>query len=260
LSEDKMLAAWLDQMLQIEPDLRPSLGVAKEAKRGARVPQIILLEDGLPAAYAEVSRVGRAIEVATGVVDPAHRGKGLSHQLVQQGWERWRQDPMLHRAPLGGEVNLAAATRGEDAQSLVRGPLISITRDAAMAAALVGGGFTLLPRKRRPSRLWLFKSDMAALPIGIQLALAINRLLRGIRIIFTCPRRIIHHLRHARDYRLFVRIPETADVPPPRSHSRIDSENEGVAQDVMDQMEAVAFTMVEPPVDPASVTALDEGE
>jgi GNAT superfamily N-acetyltransferase len=260
LSEDEELAAWLDQMLQAEPDLRPSLGVVKEAKRGHRVPQIILLEQGMPAGYAELRRVGRAIELATVVVDPAHRGKGLGHQLVHEGWARWRQDPVLHRAPLGGDVDLVAVSRGEDAQSLIRGPLISFTRDAAMVAALVGGGFTLMPRKRRPSRLWLFKSDMAALPLSIQFALGMDRMLRGLRILFTCPRRLSHHLRHARDYRLFVRIPETADSPPPRLHSRSERESGGVATDVMDQFDAVAFTMAEPPTDPKRISAWDEGE
>ena len=246
-------------MLRTESDLRPSRGVTKETRLGPRTPRIIILDDGEIAGYAELRRTGGAIELATVVVEPKLRGKGLAHQIVHQAWERWRQDPVLHGAPLGGQVDLVRATQDESGQQVVRSPLISFTRDAAMAAALVGGGFTMMPRKRRASRLWLWRSDFAVLPLWTQFCIGMDRLYRGIIFLFTSPKRIPHFIRHSRDYRLFVRIPETAERPPPRMHMRSEREG-GVAAEVMDQLEAVAFTMAEVEGNPEDIAAWDEGE
>ena len=259
MKEDEHLATWLDTMLKTEPDLRPSRGVSKEARLGPRTPRIIILDDGEIAGYAELRRTGGAIELATVVVEPSLRGKGLAHQIVHQAWERWRQDPVLHGAPLGGQVDLVRSMQDESDPQVVRGPLISFTRDAAMAAALVGGGFTMMPRKRRASRLWLWRSDFAALPLRTQFALTMDRLYRGIIFLFTSPKRIPHFIRHSREYRLFVRIPETAERPPPRMHMRSEREG-GVPSDIMDQMDAVAFTMAEVEANPEDIAAWDEGE
>ena len=259
MSEDEHLAIWLDAMLRTELDLRPSRGVAKETRLGSQTPRIIILEEGGIAGYAELRRTGGAIELATVVVEPKLRGKGLAHKIVQQAWERWRQDPVLHGAPLGGQVDLVRAMQDESEPQVVRGPLISFTRDAAMAAALVGGGFTMMPRKRRASRLWLWRSDFAALPLRTQFALTIDRLYRGVIFLFTSPKRIPHFIRYSREYRLFVRIPETAERPPPRMHMRSKREG-GIPSDIMDQMDAVAFTMAEIEPNPEEITAWDEGE
>ncbi|MDE0708772.1 MAG: GNAT family N-acetyltransferase, partial [Candidatus Poseidoniales archaeon] len=82
MSEDEHLAIWLDKMLRTESDLRPSRGVAKETRLGSRTPRIIILEEGEIAGYAELRRAGGAIELATVVVEPTLRGKGLAHQIV----------------------------------------------------------------------------------------------------------------------------------------------------------------------------------
>jgi predicted GNAT family acetyltransferase len=259
LNEDEQVAIWLDSLLNSELDLRPSRGVPKEAKKGPLTPRIIILEDGEIAGYAELRRVGGVIELATVVVEPKLRGRGISHQIVNQAWERWRQDPVLHKTPLGGQVDLVRATKDDVGPQIVQKPLISFTRDAAMAAALVGGGFTMIPQKRRASRLWLWRSDFAALPIMTQFALSFDRIYRGLIFLFTSPRRIPHFIRHRRDYRLFVRIPETAERPPPRLHSR-SSRDEGVASEVMDQLDAVAFTMADDGASANEITAWDEGE
>ena len=259
LSEDEHLATWLDAQLKVELDLRPSRGIAKETRLGSRTPRVIILEDGEIAGYAELRRTGGAIELATVVVDPSMRGRGLAHQIVQQAWERWRQDPVLHGAPLGGQVDLVKAIKDENEPQTVRSPLICFTRDAAMAAALVGGGFTMMPRKRRASRLWLWRSDFAALPLWTQCCIAMDRLSRGIIFLFTSPKRFPHFIRHSREYRLFVRIPETAERPPPRMHMRSEREG-GVPSDLMNQMDAVAFTMAELETNPEEITAWDEGE
>ena len=259
LSEDEQVAIWLDSLLKSELDLRPSRGISKETRKGPQTPRIIILENGEIAGYAELRRVGGAIELATVVVEPKLRGKGLAHQIVHQAWERWRQDPVLHGTPLGGQVDLVKATSGDSGPQVVQSPLISFTRDAAMAAALVGGGFTMMPRKRRASRLWLWRSDFAALPLMMQFSLAMDRLYRGVIFLFTSPKRIPHFIRYSRDYRLFVRIPETAERPPPRMHMRSEREG-GVPSDVMGQMDAVAFTMADIETSPEEITAWDEGE
>jgi predicted GNAT family acetyltransferase len=259
LNEDEQVAIWLDSLLVSEMDLRPSRGVHKETVRGSKTPRVIILENGEVAGYAELRRIGGAIELATVIVEPALRGKGIAHQIVQQAWERWRQDPVLHGTPLGGEIDLVKATRDDSGPEIVRRPLISFTRDAAMAAALVGGGFTLIPRKRRASRLWLWRSDFAALPFWTQFCIAIDRLYRSIIFIFKSPKRIPHFIKHSRDYRLFVRIPETAERPPPRMHMKSERE-EGVPSDVMNKMDAVAFTMAELETDSQDIMAWDEGE
>ena len=259
MSEDERIAIWLDTLLNVEIDLRPSRGVCKETRLGSNTPRVLILEDGEMAGYAELRRIGGAIELATVLVEPKLRGKGIAHQIVQQAWERWRQDPVLHGVPLGGEIDLMKATQDDSGPEVVRSPLISFTRDAAMAAALVGGGFTMMPRKRRASRLWLWKSDFAALPLWTQICIAMDRLYRGVIFMFKSPKRIPHFIRYSRDYRLFVRIPETAERPPPRMHMRSEREG-GVPSDLMDQMDAVAFTMKDLETSSEQITAWDEGE
>ena len=259
MTEDERLAIWLDALLNSELDLRPSRGVVRETRFGPKTPRIIILESGEFAGYAELRRVGGAIELATVVVEPELRGKGFAHQIVHQAWERGRQDPVLHGTPLGGRVDLSDTSLVEQGPQVIRGPLISFTRDPAMGAALVGGGFTMMPRKRRWSRLWLWSSDFAALPIRIQFAIGFDRLARGLKLLFSQPSRITHYIRNSRNYRLFVRIPETAERPPPRLHMRSEREG-GVPSDVMGQMEAVAFTMAEIDSTNEDVTAWDEGE
>ena len=86
MSEDERLAIWLDALLKSESDLRPSRGVARETRKGPQTPRIIILESGEFAGYAELRRVGVAIELATVVVDPELRGKGFAHQIVHQAW------------------------------------------------------------------------------------------------------------------------------------------------------------------------------
>lgn len=259
MSEDERIAIWLDALLNIEMDLRPSRGVSKETRLGSNTPRVLILEDGEMAGYAELRRVGGAIELATVVVEPKLRGKGFAHQIVQQAWERWRQDPVLHGVPLGGEIDLMKATQDDSEPEVVRGPLVSFTRDAAMAAALVGGGFTMIPRKRRASRLWLWKSDFAALTLWTQVCIAMDRLYRCVIFMFKSPKRIPHFIRHSRDYRLFVRIPETAERPPPRMHMRSEREG-GVPADLLGQMDAVAFTMEDVDTTTEQIAAWDEGE
>ena len=264
MTTDTGLAEWLYSMLEAHPDLRTSRSAEAEAKRLPKMAKMVIHEDGMPIGYAELRRVGRAIELATVVVDPAHRGRGHCHTLVQSGWERWRQDPILHGRSVMPEVDLSKVMSGGGVEEInvVRGPLISFTRDAAMAAALVAGGFELIPRSRRWSRLWLWRSDVASLPLRIQLMLAIDRILRTIGMLFRKPSKLTHYAKHARDYRLFIRHVESAEVPPPRiTLLRRESEKaEGVAADVVKHFSAAGFTMAQNNDEAGEHIAWDEGE
>ena len=56
----------------------------------------------------------------------------------------------------------------------------------------------MMPRKRRASRLWLWNSDFAEiLPIRIQFAIGLDRLARGLKLLFFEPSRIMHYIRHS---------------------------------------------------------------
>ena len=68
MNEDERIAIWLDALLKVEMDLRPSRGVSKEAYLGPKTPRVLILEAGEIAGYAELRRVGGAIELATVVV------------------------------------------------------------------------------------------------------------------------------------------------------------------------------------------------
>ena len=59
MNEDERIAIWLDALLKVEMDLRPSRGVAKEARLGPKTPRVLILEDGEMAGYAELRRVER---------------------------------------------------------------------------------------------------------------------------------------------------------------------------------------------------------
>ena len=204
MSMSESLATWLVASLEVEEDLRPPLSIARETKRLDRIAKVVHTRVEEVVGYAELRRVGRGIELATVVIDPEHRGKGHAHQLVHDAWDRWRQDPVLHGAELGAQV-------------LVAGPLISFTRAPAMAAALTGGGFQIVAPRRRWSRLWLWRSDIATLPLGVQSALFLDRLVRVLALLRHRPSRLAHHWRHRADYRLFVRPAASANNPPPRT-------------------------------------------
>jgi hypothetical protein len=264
MTSEVELASWLHKMLEANPDLRTSSGVPAEARRLPKIAKIVIHEDGLPIGYAELRRVSRAIELATVVVDEAHRGRGHCHTLVQSGWERWRQDPILHGRSVMPEVDLSKVMSGGEIEEITvpKGPLISFTRDAAMAASLVAGGFEMVARRRRPSRLWLWKSDVSSLPINIQIMLAIDRILRGIAMLFRRPSKLLHYIKNAGNYRLFIRKAESAEVPPPRATLlRRESEKaEGVASDVVKHFSAAGFTMAQNEDEAGEHIAWDEGE
>ena len=74
---------WLKSMMKNELDLRPpSLVSASEASK------MIRDEHGNPIAHVAFSNRWQGSEINSLVVDPAHRGKGLSHELLNKATEK----------------------------------------------------------------------------------------------------------------------------------------------------------------------------
>ena len=71
--------AWLKQMFRQELDLRPP-SLAKIGENS------ILMHDesGIPIAHAALSNRWGNFEINSVVVDPNHRGRGLTHKLLKQ--------------------------------------------------------------------------------------------------------------------------------------------------------------------------------
>ena len=71
--------SWLKSMMKNELDLRPpSLARANQTSK------VIRDEQGNPIAHVAISNRWQGSEINSLVVDPAHRGKGLSHQLLSK--------------------------------------------------------------------------------------------------------------------------------------------------------------------------------
>ena len=69
--------SWLKSMMKNELDLRtPSLARTNQTSK------LIKDEQGNPIAYVAITNRWQGSEINSLVVDPAHRGKGLSHQLL----------------------------------------------------------------------------------------------------------------------------------------------------------------------------------
>lgn len=64
---------WLKEQIRRELDLIP--GSMKNSQ--------FIYEDGKPIAHYSLTGRGGIKELTTVVVDPAHRGKGLSHQIIE---------------------------------------------------------------------------------------------------------------------------------------------------------------------------------
>ena len=71
--------SWLKSMMKNELDLRPpSLARTNQTSR------VIRDEQGNPIAHVAITSRWQGSEINSLVVDPAHRGKGLSHQLLSK--------------------------------------------------------------------------------------------------------------------------------------------------------------------------------
>ena len=71
--------SWLKSMMRNELDLRPpSLVMTNQSSK------VIRDEQGNPIAHVAITNRWQGSEINSLVVDPAHRGKGLSHQLLSR--------------------------------------------------------------------------------------------------------------------------------------------------------------------------------
>ena len=143
---------WLREMFRQELDLRPpSLANINEKS------VIISDNHNIPIAHAIRTNRWNGYEINSLVVDPDHRGKGISHKLLEKcGSER----------------------------------LFAFTRNVRLQSALEKAGF------ERTVSLG-FLSSMTVL---------ISRLAMVSWMVFTFEfRRILHQLKHIRDYKLYVK-------------------------------------------------------
>ena len=69
--------SWLKSMMKNELDLRPPFLV-----RANQTSKLIRDEQGNPIAHVAITNRWQGSEINSLIVDPAHRGKGLSHQLL----------------------------------------------------------------------------------------------------------------------------------------------------------------------------------
>ena len=143
---------WLREMFRQELDLRPpSLANINEKS------VIIYDNHNIPIAHAIRTNRWNGYEINSLVVDPDHRGKGISHKLLEK---------------CGSERPFA------------------FTRNVRLQSALEKAGF------ERTVSLG-FLSSMTVL---------ISRLAMVSWMVFTFEfRRILHQLKHIRDYKLYVK-------------------------------------------------------
>ena len=143
---------WLKEMFRQELDLRPP-SLARINKKTI----IIYDGDDNPIAHAIKTNRWRGFEINSLVVDPTHRGKGISHKLLEK---------------------------------CGNGRLFAYTRDARLQSVLEKAGF------ERSITLGFLSS----------LNVLISRLGMVSWMIFSLEfKRILHQLKHIRDYKLYVR-------------------------------------------------------
>ena len=75
--------SWLKSMMKNELDLRPP-----SLARTNQTSKVIRDEHGNPIAHVAITNRWQGSEINSLVVDPAHRGKGLSHQLLSRAMGR----------------------------------------------------------------------------------------------------------------------------------------------------------------------------
>ena len=143
---------WLREMFRQELDLRPP-SLARINQKSI----IMYDDDNNPIGHAIRTNRWKGFEINSFVVDPTHRGRGISHKLLKKcGNER----------------------------------LFAYTRDSRLQSVLEKAGFE---RSKTPGFL-------------SSLNLLISRLGMFSWMIFSLDfRRILHQLKHIRDYRLYVR-------------------------------------------------------
>lgn len=183
---------WLQRVLRQETDVRPPRkSPESEEQYLIRTAHVTLYGEKRPAGHCELRRCGGALELCTVIVDSEKRGIGLSHELIRLSLERASQDPIVTGQRLGEHV----------------APLVFVfTRSAALATSLTKAGFKIQPARRRASRLFLWRSASANLPLRIQFGLAFERFTRTVTMLFRDRPKAKQQLGHVSDYHLFTRI------------------------------------------------------
>lgn len=183
---------WLGEVLLSELDVRPPRAtLAKERNYLSRTAHVTLYGQYRPAGHCELRRHGGALELATVIVDEEKRGIGLSHELVRIAMERAGQDPIITGQALGNFTP----------------PLVfCFTKSAALATTLTKAGFKIQPARRRFSRLYLWKSASANLPLGVQISLGFERLFRYLNLLVKHRAKAKQQAGHLSEYHLFTRV------------------------------------------------------
>ncbi len=190
--EQMSTEAWLAEVLSEELDVRPpKSNHEREAKHLSRTPHVTLYGERRPAGHCELRRIGAALELATVIVDKEKRGIGLSHELVRIAIERAGQDPII-----------SGQTMGSFTPPLV----FCFTKSAALATTLTKAGFRIQPARRRASRLFLWKSASANLPIRVQIHLAGVRFVRFLILLSKHRHKAMAQAGNLSNYHLFTRI------------------------------------------------------
>ena len=143
---------WLREMFRRELDLRPP-SLAKINEKSV----IIYDNDNIPIAHAIRTNRWEGFEINSLVVDPNHRGKGISHKLLEK---------------------------------CGTGRLFAYTRDVRLQSALEKAGFE---RSTTPGFL-------SSLNVLISRLAMISWMILSLEF-----KRIMHQLKHIRDYKLYVR-------------------------------------------------------
>ena len=143
---------WLKEMFRRELDLRPP-SLAKINEKSI----IIYDKENIPIAHAIRTNRWKGFEINSLVIDPTHRGKGISHKLLEK---------------------------------CGTGRLFAYTRDVRLQSALEKAGFE---RSATPGFL-------------CSLNIVISRLAMVSWMILSLEfKRIMHQIKHIRDYKLYVR-------------------------------------------------------
>ena len=143
---------WLKEMFRRELDLRPP-SLAKINEKSV----IIYDNDNIPIAHAIRTNRWEGFEINSLVVDSNHRGKGISHKLLEK---------------------------------CGTGRLFAYTRDVRLQSALEKAGFE---RSATPGFL-------SSLNVLISRLAMISWMILSLEF-----KRIMHQLKHIRDYKLYVR-------------------------------------------------------
>ena len=142
---------WLKDMFRQELDLRPPSLARINGK------SIIIYDGDNPIAHATRTNRWRGCEINSMVVDPAHRGKGISHKLLEKCGS---------------------------------GRLFAYTRDTRLQSVLENAGF-----ERSTTPGFLSSVNLLISRLGM-----VSWMILSLEF-----KRILHQLKHIRDYKLYVR-------------------------------------------------------